>query len=360
MSVSGSSAPSRPAAGSSETGTAGMTRYELLELEQENKTPARRALDAFLTICPLLACGVALLEYYLVPDKFANPNPERYTILLLIPAAIYAILLAVSAVRYRAGDKQRYWKMLHRAPLWTAIYLVLAVFDYATLKTGALLYPFIPWVNDILNGAISDLPNLALSTLYSLRLLTLGYFAGVAAGLLTGITAGYSSRIRYWITPIVKILGPIPPVIWIPLVMIILPSLFTGSVFIIALGSWFPVTIATLTGISSIDPAYFDAARLLGATERQLIFRVAIPHAMPNILQGMTQGMSTACITLLTAEMTGVKAGLGWYVTWFKNWASYNRMFAAIIVLCIIFNAVSKALDLIKKRALRWQNGGGS
>lgn len=351
--------PESPSPSGKEPGKAGMTRYELLLLEQREKTPARQALDAFLLFCPLLACLAALGEYLLIPDRFENPHPERYVILLAVPAALYALRLIAAGLRYRAGDRQMYWTILHRAPRYTAIYLLLAVFDYATLKTGALLYPFIPWVNDIINGALGDLPNLLISTAYSLRLLAVGYFAGVAAGLLTGISAGCSSHIRYWVTPIVKVLGPIPPVVWIPLVMIILPSLFSGSVFIIALGTWFPVTMNTLTGILGIDESYFDAARLLGASSRQLIVHVAVPHALPNILQGMTQGMSTACITLMTAEMTGVKAGLGWYVTWYKNWAAYNRMFAAIIMLCIIFNAVSKGLDLIRRRALRWQAEGG-
>ena len=61
--------------------------------------------------------------------------------------------------------------------------------------------------------------------------------------------------------------------------MVLVSSLFKGSVFIIALGVWFALTIASSTGIQNVDKAYLEAARTLGAKGHQLVFRVAIPHA---------------------------------------------------------------------------------
>ena len=127
--------------------------------------------------------------------------------------------------------------------------------------------------------------------------------------------------------------------------------------FIIALGVWYSVTIATLTGITNIDKSYFEAARTLGARGRQLVFRVALPFALPSIFQGLTQGMSSACTALLVAEMIGVESGLGWYITWQKSWAFYGKLYAAIVLICIIFVLVNLALALIKNRVLRWQVG---
>lgn len=335
-----------------------LTKDRLIELEQKEKSSLELLLDFFITIGPLLACALAILEYLLLPNARENDFVHRYVVLLLVPAAIYAIKLIIALVRYRAGDKKHYWKLRYKAPLYSAVYIFLLIFDVLTLKTGLLMYPFIPWVNDIINGVFADWNTLFISTLHSLRLLLLGYFSGVITGLITGIVCGYTRKIRYWVEPVIKILGPIPPVTWIPLVMLLARTPLGGSVFIIALGTWFSVTVASMTGIFNVDQAYFDAARILGANRRQLIFRVAIPGAMPSILQGMTQGMSSACISLMVAEMMGVDAGLGWYINWVKGWAMYNRMFAAIVVLCIIFNVVTRGLDAVKKRALRWQAKG--
>lgn len=202
-----------------------------------------------------------------------------------------------------------------------------------------------------------DYKLLADCTLNTLKLLFLGYSIGVSLGLITGIACGYSERARYWLDPIIKFLGPIPTSTWIPIIMVVASSLFGGAVFIIALGSWFAVTVASLTGISNVSKEYFDAAMTLGANSRQLVFRVAIPHAMPSILQGCTQAMSSSCVAIMIAEMLGVKSGLGWYMTWQTGWASYDKSFAALFVICLIFTLVTKGLERIKRYLLRWQNG---
>ena len=134
-------------------------------------------------------------------------------------------------------------------------------------------------------------------------------------------------------------------------------ALALGALFIVIIGVWFAVTVASMAGVANVDRSYFDAAKILGANERQLIFRVAIPHAMPNIMAGMTQGMSTACTAIMVAEMLAVEAGLGWYMTWSRAWFLFNNMFAALILICLIFTAVTKILNIIKARVLRWQIG---
>ena len=204
---------------------------------------------------------------------------------------------------------------------------------------------------------ISDWRYLSDCAKNSLILLFTGYFSGAILGLITGIACGYSKKINYWVSPFIKLLGPIPSTTWIPIVMVIMASLFKGAVFIIALGVWFSVTIATITGISSVEADYFDAAKTLGATSRQLIFGIAIPYAMPNILQGLTQGMSSACTSLMVAEMLGVESGLGWYINWQKSWAEFSKMYGAIILICLIFIVVNKVLAIVKKHILKWQEG---
>lgn len=337
--------------------TASMTRQQLLELEEKEKSPAEKLLDLILSFLPLVCGAAAVLEYLILPDSFPNNKPQTYLGFLLILIAVYAIRLIVALVKLHGGDKPMFQQIRYKAPLYSVLFLFLAAYDYMTLKTGILTQPFVPCLNSIINIAWTDRQMLITSTLYTLRLLFLGYFAGTAIGLVTGITCGYSQRIRYWVDPIIKFLGPIPTSTWIPIIMVVTANLFGGAIFIIALGSWFAVTVASMTGISNVDKDYFEAARTLGASERQLIFRVAIPHAMPSILQGMTQAMSTACTAIMIAEMMGVKAGLGWYMTWAKSWASFDKMFAALFVICFIFTAVTKALNMIKKRALRWQTG---
>lgn len=333
----------------------GMTRDELWELERSGRSSKENILDVVISVFPFLGFFIALGEYLLIPDKYQNQNPERYIIFLILPLLFYGFHWIVSLIRYRQGNRQKFAKVRHSAPFLTVLYLLFALFDWATLKTGLLLYPFIPWINDIINAAILDRRQLAICTFYSMRLLMTGYLSGSFLGLITGVACGYSEKVFYWINPIVKVLGPIPTATWIPLIMLLVKSLTAGSAFIVGLGAWFAVTVATTTGIGNVDRDYLEAARTMGASERQLVFRIAIPSAMPNILQGMTQAMSSSCVSLIIAEMMGVKAGLGWYITWAKSWAAYNKMFAAIVIICVVFNLVTRVVGLIRQRMLRWQ-----
>jgi len=332
------------------------SKKKLMQIEQKNKSKVDLFFDVLIMVLPFISYTVSVVEYLFIKNKYQNEHIYRYVVFLTIPIFLYFIFFIVSMIRYFSFKNiDLFDKIRYIAPWLTIIYLFLTLIDYLTLKTGILMYPFIPWVNDIINIIIEDYKNIGISTLYSLRLLFLGYAIGVVTGLITGILCGYSEKVKYWINPILKVLGPIPTATWIPLIMIIATSLFGGAVFIISLGVWFAVSVATMTGISNVDKSYFEVAKTLGATDIDLIAKIAIPSAMPNILQGMTQGMSSACISLMVAEMLGVKAGLGWYITWSQAWASYNKMFAAIIIICIVFNIVSRVLESIKNYLLRWQ-----
>ena len=113
-----------------------LTKDRLIELEQKEKSSLELLLDFFITIGPLLACALAILEYLLLPNARENDFVHRYVVLLLVPAAIYAIKLIIALVRYRAGDKKHYWKLRYKAPLYSAVYIFLLIFDVLTLKVA--------------------------------------------------------------------------------------------------------------------------------------------------------------------------------------------------------------------------------
>ena len=334
-----------------------ITRQKLLKLEKKEKTGFEKIVDGVILLMPFVCAGIALLEYIFIPDNTGNPFPYRYTIFISFLICLYALFLIISILKNMLGDFTWLAKARHYAPLYSVIFLLLALYDHLTLKTGILTQPFIPCINSIINAGIADYVMLMDCTKNTLILLFFGYFVGVLAGLITGILCGYSEKFRYWISPIIKILGPIPTATWIPIMMVVVSSLYVGSVFIIALGAWFAVTVATMTGIIHVNKDYFEVAKTLGASTTQLVSKVAIPGAIPSILQGCTQAMSSACVSILIAEMLGVESGLGWYMTWQKSWASYDKMFAALFIICVIFILVTKTLDRIKRYLLRWQIG---
>lgn len=329
-----------------------ITQEQLIEMESAPKTKAQVILDYIVCLLPLVCMGIAVLEYFLVPDGSSNSSPMTYVYFIAILAVVYLIWFLTSLTK-----KEKFRKVRYKAPLYSVIALVLTAYDVLTLKTGILTIPFFPWLNQILNAMLTDKAYLVECTISTLKLLFHGYFVGAFLGLITGIACGYSKKINYWMSPIMKFLGPIPTTTWIPVIMVLASSLYNGSVFVIALGVWYSVALATITGISNVDKSYFEAARTLGAKEWHMVFRIAVPSAIPNMFQGLTQGMTIACTALLVAEMMGTESGLGWYITWQKSWAMYANMYAAIILICIIFTLVTFVLGKIRKACTRWQEG---
>lgn len=329
-----------------------LTKDELLELESAPKTKMKIMLDYLICISPVLTGLLCLLEYYIIPNHGINLRTNIYGYFIgvqLLGFLVYFIL----AIK----NKNIFMKLRYKAPIFSVVFIFLMLYDYLTLKTGILILPYFPWVDKILNAMIDDFAYLMDCVKNSLILLFTGYFVGVVFGLITGIACGYSKKINYWVAPFMRMIGPIPTTTWLPIVMVLAATLFRASVFIIALGVWYSVTMATYTGISNVDRSLFNVAKTLGANPRQLVFNIAIPAALPNIFNGLTTGMSSACTSLLIAEMMGVESGLGWYITWQKSWAMFDNMYAAIILICITFTAVNFVLSTAKKRVLKWQEG---
>ena len=318
-----------------------------------------RALDYIVCGLPLAAVLLAMASYRFAPNfrEFTLLDQSAPTDTYLWFLGFFALLFfiwGIVAVFYGKA----YQRLRYSAPLCALAFFLLFVYDWASLKAGILPQPFFPWPDAILNAALADRFMLWTSTHHSVVLLFSGYTIGATLGILSGVLAGQSQKMRYWIQPLVKTLASIPAITWLPVVLIVAKSLFGGSVFLIALSVWVPVTMTTMNGVLNIPTSFFETARIFGTSRLRTIFKVTIPAAAPFIFQGLTQGMAMASTALLVAEMMGVDAGLGWYINWQRGWAEFAHMYAAIIVICLIFLAVNTLLNQAKSRALSWKEGG--
>jgi len=137
----------------------------------------------------------------------------------------------------------------------------------------------------------------------------------------------------------------------------VFPSSFSASIFLIALATGFPVTVLTWSGVAGVKSAYYDIARTLGATQRFLVLKVAIPAAMPHVFVGLFMGLGNSFAVLVVAEMLGVKAGLGWYLQWAQGWAAYANMYAALLLMAFLCSGLITLLFRLRDRLLSWQKG---
>ncbi|WP_067718627.1 ABC transporter permease [Nocardia yamanashiensis] len=294
----------------------------------------------------VLTAAVTLL----VPDELTAASPRAAGILFgawtiaLTGWAILAYRSAPATVRLR-----------HWTPWIAVVAAWVLVWEWTTAKTGWLQPPHFASPQQMLLAFYDDAGLLASSTWHSLLLLLIGFSIGAVAGLATGIATGWSKAVSYWANPILQTLGPVPPATILPLVFVLFPTTYLGSVFMVAFGVWFPVAVLTRAGIAGVGRGYFDVAQTLGASNRFLIWRVAVPGALPSIFTGLFMGLGASLAALAVAELLGVKNGLGWYIQWTKGWAAYPRMYAAIVIMIVVCRLLILGLFRLRNRALDWQ-----
>lgn len=300
-----------------------------------------------------IAVAVTLAVQLIVPksDVLITKSFPWFTDLLVIALVITLVLATWHTI---FGGLQ---KFVYKSYFIGTAFLALGLYNFVTLKLALLKPLFFPSPEVILNVLIQDGTFLLLCLSYSARLLGSGLFIGIITGLVTGILIGWYTKWNYWLDPVVKLFGPIPSTAFIPIALSAFATSFQASVFLIALSTWFPVTVLTNSGIANVKKTFFEVADTLGATDFQKIFKVAVPSALPDIFVGIFNGTCSSFITLMTAEMIGVKYGIGWYINWQRQIMAYANVYAGLIVIAISFSLIITLLFKIRDYFLRWQKG---
>lgn len=284
------------------------------------------------------------------PDIDDIAYTREFAIGLGVIGAVLAVAAVLSPLTGLRLKGLRHW-----GPWLLVLPLGLLAWEAVTAKLGLLPRPFFVAPQALLEVYLDDWSKLSLSTVASLQLLAWGYFIGAAVGVSLGVAIGWWRIAGYWAHPVLRFIGPLPATAWLPVAFFLFPSSWSASVFLLALATGFPVTILTWSGIASVNKDYYDIARTLGASQRFLVLKVAIPAALPHVFVGLFMGLGTSFAVLVVAEMLGVKAGLGWYLQWAQGWAAYANMYAALLVMALMCSGLVTLLFRLRDHTLAWQ-----
>jgi NitT/TauT family transport system permease protein len=300
-----------------------------------------------------LAAGCAWLGAALLTAGLPNVDEWDRTREFAMAEGVLGAVIFLIALAPR-GAAQR---LLRLGPWLAVLAIIFALWEILTAKLAWLPPPFFAPPQALLDVYLTDWPRLGESALRSLLLLAGGYVIGSVLGFLTGLALGWSRIFGYWAHPLLRFIGPLPATAWLPLAFFVFPTSGSASTFLVALATGFPLAVLTWSGVASVNSAYYDIARTLGANERFLVLRIAIPSALPHVFVGLFMGLGASFSVLVVAEMLGVKAGLGWYLQWAQGWASYPNMYAALLIMALLFSGLITLLFRIRDRFLAWQKG---
>jgi NitT/TauT family transport system permease protein len=231
------------------------------------------------------------------------------------------------------------------------------LWELTTAKFGWLPKPFFSPPNGLLNVYVTEWSRILICIGYTLRLWSIGFASGAVVGYALGVALGWSKRFSYWGMPILKLIGPVPATAWIPCTFFFFPTTFAASVFIVALSAGIPIAILTSSGVASVNRAYYDVGRNLGASEWYLVSKIAVPASLPHVFVGLFMALYYSFAVLVVAEMLGAKFGLGWYIQFETAYSGYANVYATLVIMALICASIVKLLFVARDRLLGWQKG---
>jgi taurine transport system permease protein len=155
--------------------------------------------------------------------------------------------------------------------------------------------------------------------------------------------------------PIIEFYRPLPPLAYLPLIIIWLGIGEFPKVFLIFLAIFAPMAIAARAGVRSVSTEQIHAAYAMGASRTQVITQVIMKAAMPEIFTGMRIGIGVGWTTLVAAEMVAAHRGLGFMVLNAAQFLASDTVIMGIIVIGVFAFAFDLLIRYMEKVLIPWK-----
>lgn len=192
----------------------------------------------------------------------------------------------------------------------------------------------------------------------SLSVVLTGYVAAVVIGIPLGILMAWSRPAEIVFGPLINMLRPIPPPAWIPLAILWFGIGLSGKTFVVFVSAVTPCLICAYVAIKEVPANLISAARTLGASEKELLFQVAIPNGLPVMANGMRIALGNAWATVVAAELVVATAGFGYLIMGgYRNFES-NVMAVGMIAIAVVGCAMNAIFLQVERRLVAWGEHG--
>lgn len=242
-------------------------------------------------------------------------------------------------------------------------YLVAFIIPLIILLAWSLLTSFniipayiLPSPADVWNSFLSLLGTnvLIIDTIVTLSRVITGLIIAAVVAIPLGIIIGWSKKAENLSDLTIQILRPIPPLAWIPFAMLWFGLGFQSAVFIIFIGTFFPVLINTIDGVKRINKVFIESAYTLGASERQILSKVIMPASLPSIFTGLRIGIGIGLMCTVAAEMIAVNSGLGYFIMQSMNLINTGDVIVGMLIIGIIGFLMDYTFKKAERRYILW------
>jgi taurine transport system permease protein len=244
----------------------------------------------------------------------------------------------------------------------SAITIVLLLLAWALITNAGWIKPlFLPSPQAVfqqfyeyLTGQANDKP-LWQHFLASVLRVTAAFWLAVFTAVPVGIAMGMSRVARGVFDPPIEFYRPLPPLAYLPLVIIWFGIDETPKVLLIYLACFAPLALAARSGMKGASQEQINAAYSMGASYGQVIRHVVLPSALPEILVGMRIAIGFGWTTLVAAEMVAANVGLGQMVLNASNFLRTDIVIMGIIVIGVVAYGFDLLMRWVEKRLVPWK-----
>lgn len=197
---------------------------------------------------------------------------------------------------------------------------------------------------------------LGINILASLQVALTGFLTAMVIGIPLGLFMGWWEYADRFIRPIFELIRPVPPIAWIPLVVVWMGIGLKAKAMIIFFTAFVPCVINSYTGIKLTNKTLINVSRTFGASNFEIFWKVGVPSALPMVFAGIRVALGNSWSTLVAAEMLAASAGLGYMIQIGRTIARPDIVIAGMVTIGAIGAVLSGILSYVEKHALKWQS----
>lgn len=190
----------------------------------------------------------------------------------------------------------------------------------------------------------------------SLKRLLIGFAIGTSLGVFLGMLVAFRPLAARVAEPTLLSLIPIPPIAWIPLLIILLGIGEESKIALISIGSFCTLFLQTAYGIRTGDQSLVEMARANNKNDFVVLWWVLFPGALPGILSSMRVALALSWTLLIASEVIASSNGLGWLIWNARNFSRPNDMFVGMVTVGLLGKLTDWSLVMLEARLTRWRH----
>ncbi len=190
---------------------------------------------------------------------------------------------------------------------------------------------------------------------YSLRNLLIGLIIACAIGIPAGLLMGGNRYVETVLSPYVWALTSLPRIALVPLFILFLGFTVKMQIVIIVISAVFPIIINSWAGVKTTEKSLLSAAKVFGASKRELYMKVVLPYTLPFIISGVQQGIGRGLVGVVIAEIFGGSKGLGYLITRSADTFNSPLMYAVLFLLVIVSLSLIQATRWLEAYVAPWR-----